>query len=288
VVEAGREVGAIIKRALPPTVEVFHVGESHEIEQELVDLEPGFIVMDMNLNAYDGRDICRKLRRRAALSTVPLLITTDDNNPAERIAIFEAGADDYMLKPMPEREVRARVLGRLKRDNILRNMSRTDPLTGLNNRREFTRAFASQMDATVRDGTKMCVVMVDLDHFKEVNDKHGHAAGDSVLKTFARLLRSSTRTSDLLGRLGGEEFGVVLRRTDVDGAVEVVERIRRALAKLTFHDSSAGPYQVTMSAGIAVFPENGKSLDELLNAADNALYEAKHEGRDRIIIVPAK
>jgi|GEM_PF-3032255 len=285
VVDADRSVNELVKRALPTHVEVYRIGESHDIEQDLVDLAPDFIVMDLNLMAYDGRDICRKLRRRAVLSTVPLLITTDSNNPAERIAIFEAGADDFMLKPMPEREIRARVLGRLKRDQILRNMSRTDPLTGLNNRREFQRAFTSQLDATVRDGTRMCVVMIDLDHFKEVNDSHGHAAGDNVLKSFARLLRSSTRTSDLIGRLGGEEFGVVLRRTDVKGAVEVVKRIRKALAGISFHDSAQGPFQVTMSAGISTFPDNGKDLEELLTIADNALYEAKHEGRDRIIMV---
>lgn len=162
-------------------------------------------------------------------------------------------------------------------------LARKDPLTGLSNRRGFMEAAEARFSSALRYGEPISVAMFDLDRFKLLNDEHGHAAGDRALQGFAGVLVEDLRGSDVAGRIGGEEFALVLPRTDAAGALVVCERIRRDYAALRFRDDRGLEYRGTVSVGIASVPEATGSLEGLLESADRSLYRAKGEGRDRVV-----
>jgi diguanylate cyclase (GGDEF)-like protein/PAS domain S-box-containing protein len=173
------------------------------------------------------------------------------------------------------------VSGRKARESDLVAAASTDPLTGLPNRRAFEAAFAA-LDRNGSAGPLGCVAMFDLDHFKRINDAHGHVAGDEVLKAFSAILARSVRGRDLVARLGGEEFGAILVGATADQAQAVCERIRRALADAPLFAPHGTPLHPTVSAGLSEI-QPAASLETTLMAADHALYEAKHQGRNRLV-----
>jgi diguanylate cyclase (GGDEF)-like protein len=159
-----------------------------------------------------------------------------------------------------------------------------DQLTGLYTRREFENRYHEEFERTLRYGTSLSVMMIDLDHFKEINDTYGHPVGDEVLETMGDLIRDKTRTSDVSGRYGGEEFCLVLPETPEDGAKTTAERLRQALSEETFQAEDGETFQVTCSIGIAVYDSSDDDPEELLEEADQALYEAKETGRNQVIV----
>ncbi|HYY11577.1 MAG TPA: GGDEF domain-containing protein, partial [Kineosporiaceae bacterium] len=161
-----------------------------------------------------------------------------------------------------------------------RRLSVTDPLTGAGNFRQLSTTLAREVERATRFGRPLSVVMLDLDHFKAVNDGHGHPFGDAVLREFARRLQDCLREVDTVTRYGGEEFTVVLPETGADGAAAVAARIVRAIRDRPF-TVGARSAEVTVSAGVASFPDHGRTASELLRSADQALYAAKGAGRDR-------
>jgi diguanylate cyclase (GGDEF)-like protein len=167
---------------------------------------------------------------------------------------------------------------RVKNEELQR-LSLTDGLTGLDNRRQLMQTLESEVERFRRHGHGFAVVMLDVDHFKDYNDSHGHLAGDDVLTRVGGLLRECTRGVDCSARYGGEEFVLVLPETNVDRAVEVAERIRARLAKEGFANG-----RITLSAGVAQFPKDGETPESILSSADRALYRAKGEGRDRVVL----
>jgi diguanylate cyclase (GGDEF)-like protein len=167
---------------------------------------------------------------------------------------------------------------RVKNEELQR-LSLTDGLTGLDNRRQLMQTLESEVERSRRHGHSFAVVMLDVDHFKDYNDSHGHLAGDAVLTRVGGLLRECTRGVDCSARYGGEEFVLVLPETSVDRAVEVAERIRARLAKEGFANG-----RITLSAGVAQFPKDGETPESVLSSADAALYRAKGEGRDRVAL----
>lgn len=163
----------------------------------------------------------------------------------------------------------------------LREQSTHDALTGLFNRHFLDESFERELLLAERTGHPVSVIMVDLDHFKAVNDRHGHLAGDEVLRVFGKLMKHNSRASDIVCRYGGEEFLLVLPGMTEGGAVERAEQLRRAMASTPVsHDGSQ--FTVTASFGVAAFPFHGRTTDELIAAADGALYSAKAEGRNRV------
>ncbi len=168
------------------------------------------------------------------------------------------------------------VLVMRRRERELRTLAERDPLTGLLNRSSLLRTTRIELKRHQRSGLPVSVVMLDLDHFKAVNDTHGHLVGDRILRHVARLLRRNTRESDAVARYGGEEFALVLPATDREGAEAKVQQILEATRELCLEKTGA----LTLSAGIAVYPEDGGTPDDMLAAADLALYEAKRRGRD--------
>ena len=267
------------------------------------------VVLDLGLPDIDGIELCRRARTQPALRRVPILVVTAYSDEEHIEAAFEAGASDYLSKPVRAREVVARirsalreqrdrqhlsettdrlqsVTAELRRSNeALQRLATVDPLTQLANRRQFNLGFHREWRRATRGGDSIAVIMVDIDHFHAYNEAHGHLAGDQCLIAVAETLVSvAQRPSDQVARWGGEEFVYVLPEVDLRGAVRVGERVRSAVEALRIPhaDSSASPY-VTVSVGVAATrPHSGLFPEALLDAADEAMFEAKRLGRNRV------
>ncbi len=164
----------------------------------------------------------------------------------------------------------------------METMATTDGLTGLTNHRSFQERFANLLDRAERHGQRIAFLLCDVDHFKKVNDTYGHPVGDEVLRRVAKVLGDVARKIDIPARYGGEEFAVVLDGTDAEQARQVADRIRTEIGRLVI-ESEKGPFQVTMSVGVAAFPDDGKDRAALIEHADLALYHAKHSGRNQVV-----
>jgi diguanylate cyclase (GGDEF)-like protein len=258
---------------------------------------PRLALLDWEMPGMDGPELCRRLRDREALgaSYTYVLLLTGRRDKLDLVAGMEAGADDYVTKPFDEHELRVRLragqrvvalqteLYRLK--ELFRLQSRTDPLTGTLNRRAMVERLAAELSRTRREGASLGVAMVDVDHFKRVNDTYGHAAGDAVLRELARRIEGTGRGSDAFGRIGGEEFVVVWPRADAVGSHVAAERLRRAVSRTPFVVAGAPPLAVTVSVGVTSSPGD-EPTEAILARADEALYEAKRGGRDRVELAP--
>jgi diguanylate cyclase (GGDEF)-like protein len=164
----------------------------------------------------------------------------------------------------------------------MEEMATTDGLTGLSNHRTFQERFAEMLARAERTGGKQALLLTDIDHFKKVNDTYGHPIGDVVLRGVAQVVRDCVRKVDLAARYGGEEFGIVLEGTDLAGARQLAERIRSEVQKQVFQ-SPKGPFGCTLSLGIAVYPDDGRDGKTIIDHADQSLYSAKHNGRNRAV-----
>lgn len=223
---------------------------------------------------------------------LPILLVAEGSDAGTRAAAIREGADDCISRPVEPAELLARVERLLRiratHDRLvsekaeLEYLSCTDGLTHLHNRRSLIGRLREEFRRALRHRTDLAVVMLDLDHFKQINDRYGHFVGDEVLREVADVLRTTVRESDTVGRFGGEEFVLVLPLTNTNGAVRVVERIREAMAEKLFGGRRAS-IPVTASAGIAAWPNPSvDSAEALLEAADEALYGAKRAGRNRL------
>ena len=169
-------------------------------------------------------------------------------------------------------------------EHRLERQAQTDSLTGLDNRGHFLEMAERELSRVQRHQLPMALAMLDLDHFKAVNDTYGHEVGDRVLKKFAEICRKSLRSIDLMGRIGGEEFAIVFPETSINRALEVVERLRESVATTEIPLDNGLPIQITVSLGLASFDKSDVNIDVLLNRADQALYEAKRTGRNRTVV----
>jgi two-component system cell cycle response regulator len=239
-------------------------------------------LLDYQLGDRDGLQLIREAV--TAGCRTPIVFLTAETAERVDIEAMNAGALDYLVKG----EITPRMLERSLRYALklgetleaLRRLATHDPLTGLLNRREFDRILEEESTRALRFGRSLALVMLDIDHFKLINDTYGHPAGDEVLRTVARRLADGVRSVDRIVRFGGEEFALLMMETDRAAALEAAQRIGADLAKdaLVVADK---PLRVTVSAGVAVLPADAKSGPALLAAADKALYEAKAGGRNR-------
>jgi diguanylate cyclase (GGDEF)-like protein len=264
---------------------------------------PDLILLDVMMPKMDGMEVVRRLKAKSEaneLPFIPVIMQTALDSTENKVEGLDAGADDYITKPINFAELEARVnsLLRIKtlqsalkarekelselNEQLLR-ISLTDGLTQVENRRSLNERLHEMWLHSVRLHEPISLVMCDIDKFKSVNDKHGHQAGDSVLKEFAQLLKGEAREIDRVGRYGGEEFLLILPGTVLDAAVTFAERLREKVAGHTF-SYEGGTLCRTMSCGVASSPHpRVKDEDSLLRAADNALYVAKETGRNRVV-----
>jgi len=257
----------------------------------LGELPWDIVVLDRKLPDGDGIELCRELRVIKPHGYI--LILTGETSSEAKLAGFGCGADDYVTKPFQLDEFLARMRAGarivdlqkalLASNRRLEELSNTDSLTGLSNRRSFDRELAVRFEHSRRYNRPLSAVMIDIDHFKTINDTYGHAVGDSVLRCLAKIFNRETRQSDVVARLGGEEFCILLPETPLLESLQFGEKIRAGFASAPYPGGPEGPERVSLSGGVAAMPNpRFTEAKALIEAADQALYRAKNNGRNRI------
>jgi two-component system cell cycle response regulator len=258
------------------------------------DDSPDIAVLDWMMPELDGVEVCRRIRALELSSPPYLLLLTSRGDKQDIATGLESGASDYVQKPFDHDELRARLLvgkrfAELNRKLLetqaeLRRQALTDPLTHIMNRRAIFGRLTEEMARAPRQGLPLSIGVLDIDHFKAINDRFGHAGGDTVLQEVVDRALKALRAYDALGRIGGEEFLIVMPGVGPRDTEIVLERLRKAVAEKPV-PAQGEEVPVTVSIGGAVC--QGETMDELLNLADDALYRAKEQGRDRIVMNPA-
>ncbi len=254
---------------------------------------PDLILLDVMMPRVDGIEVVRRLKGTPDLPFIPIIMQTALETTEDKVEGLDAGADDYITKPINFAELEARVKSLLRikalqeelanANATLLKMSQTDGLTGVDNRRHSEERLTEMFQHAARLAEPLACVMCDVDHFKSVNDSHGHQAGDAVLKQVAEILRESARGIDRVGRYGGEEFIILLPAANIDDAVAFAERVREAVEGRAF-TYEGGTIHRTLSAGVAAWPHpDVRHQEALVKAADDALYVAKSRGRNRVV-----
>ncbi len=246
------------------------------------------ILLDVMMPGIDGYEVCRRLKSDDRTMDIPIIFITAKDDVEDEARGLALGAVDYITKPFNAPIVKARVRTHVElksKTDLLARMAQIDGLTGLANRRRFDEVLDSEWQRAVRVQTWLSLIMLDIDHFKKYNDFYGHPVGDACLQQVACSLETtSTRASDLVARYGGEEFAVLLPGNGPAGALGVAEKIAAGVQALNIeHADSPVSTVVTMSIGIAsVVPTSRGSAAQLIASADEYLYAAKQQGRDRI------
>ncbi|MBU2532267.1 MAG: PleD family two-component system response regulator [Alphaproteobacteria bacterium] len=251
------------------------------------------VVVSLGLTDADGLRLCSQIRSTERTRHLPIIILVDPGDETRLLRGLDMGVNDYVIRPVDRHELLARVRTQIRRkrhSDFLRHrleesveMAVTDPLTGLHNRRYMETHLNGLMHEARNDGRALSIMITDIDHFKRINDTHGHDAGDSVLRDFAARLRRHTRGIDLACRFGGEEFIVIMPDTELDVAHHVGERLRECIAEAPFVINSQTTIEVTASVGLATMMGAGDTTEALFKRADNALYAAKRAGRNRVM-----
>ncbi|HYD30959.1 MAG TPA: diguanylate cyclase [Azospirillaceae bacterium] len=255
-------------------------GPQHILEV-LADVQPDLILMDIYMPDCTGIELARVVRQHRQYLGIPIVFLSVEGDMSRQLAALQPGGDDFLTKPIhPDHLVKA-VVARAERARALRMVMETDSLTGLLNHARTKARLAAEVMRAARQKTALSFAIIDLDHFKKVNDVHGHLAGDRVLKALSHLLIRRLRRTDVIGRYGGEEFAVIFTDTEAAAAAEVLEGVRHAFEQVR-HGERGREFHVTLSCGIAGFAGQSDS-DSLIAKADAALYRAKAEGRNRVI-----
>ena len=266
-----------------------------EAMQLFAEHNPSLAIVDWMMPDRTGIELCEHIRGTSHTSYTYVILLTAMSEKESVIQGLAAGADDYLTKPFHDGELIARLGVGLRiielhrqieaKNRLLEQLALTDALTGLPNRRAIEDWATRQLSGAARYGFSFWVVMADLDHFKNVNDTHGHEAGDAVLKRFAEILKANSRKSDICGRVGGEEFLLTLSHTTEENAKVVIDRIRAGLEKTKFN-FDGNDLTVTASFGVSGFEgTSAPDFNRLISQADAALYSAKRLGRNRIEFV---
>ncbi len=248
------------------------------------------IVLSLSMAGDDPLRLASRLRAERTTQGIPLLLIAEPEQRERLLRGYDLGANDCVFRPVDDNELRARARNQIRRkfyqDQLRVDLSQalelalTDPLTGLHNQRYLMRHLAGLIASG--QPTDLVALMIDIDHFKSVNDRWGHATGDHVLKQVAETLRSRTRVFDSLARYGGEEFVVIMSGTSANDAVAAAERLRLAIQGMDFLPDGKARHQLTASIGVSRSTRADVTSEQLLGAADRALYRAKHRGRNRV------
>ncbi len=259
-----------------------------QVMEALDEFSPELILMAINMRGASGEEVAQVLRQQEIHVSVPIVFLSSEADKDKQLAAMNHGGDDFLVRPIQPEHLIASVSSRIERYRMLSNFMIRDSLTGLLNHTKIKGQLDVEFERAKRQKYPLSFAMIDLDHFKLVNDTYGHPTGDKVLKNLARLLQQRLRKVDVIGRYGGEEFAIILTNTSGPDAIRILDGIRKDLAEVRQHGEEAD-FFVTFSCGIASYP--GFNSPEALNsAADKALYRAKQKGRNRVcqITQPAK
>ena len=263
-------------------LDVVSLDDPDRFWQTLEATNPDVVLLDLEMPGYNGLELCGAVRADPRWSQLPVLFLTARREPEAVRAVFAAGADDYMTKPVVEEELIQRIQNRLERIRLLRDRADHDPLTGLANRRKASEQLQRLERLARRYGQPLSLAIVDLDHFKHVNDSYGHDTGDDVLRRLGHRLASEFRGEDVVGRWGGEEFLIGMYGMPAGQAVQRLRDFLGDWKRERFEDGRKGAFATSFSAGIAELPSSSNKLTELQRLADDALYRAKAAGRSRV------
>ncbi len=287
-----------IVRALKPIADVSCMSDPQAALFDAAENPFELVIVNANFSDYDPLRLCSQLRSLERTRFLPILLIAEQGDDDMIVRALDLGVTDYLMRPVDANELLARSLTQIRRkryNDRLRASVRqtielavTDGLTGLHNRRYLDSHLKLLIDRSLARGRQMSICMTDIDRFKLINDTYGHDVGDVVLREFASRLRTAVRGADLACRYGGEEFVLVMPDTSAETAAAVAERLRMTIEQEPFRLSDGGvPLQVTASIGIASLLPQGDAAETLLKRADNALYEAKRAGRNRVVAAAA-
>ncbi|MEA5500645.1 MAG: diguanylate cyclase [Limnoraphis robusta] len=259
--------------------------------------QPDLILLDLMMPIMSGLEVCKQLKADAKFCEIPIIFLTASEEREHLLEAFHQGAVDYITKPFypPELLARVRVHLELKytQDQLkktaaaLEKLAITDPLTGIFNRRHLISIAETEFQGAIDYNRLFSIVMLDIDLFKKINDTYGHIVGDRVLKTMTQEVQSLLRKRDSFGRLGGEEFAIVLPDANLKTALKIAERLRQAIADLSIPISNSNSdlnleIKITISLGVTTYHVDDEKLDDLWIRSDNALYKAKAQGRNQV------
>ena len=248
--------------------------------------QPDLILLDVMMPGIDGYEVCRRLKADPITADIPIIFVSAMDDTADKVLGLNLGAVDYMTKPLDARELRTRVAVALEMAATRKKLAAeamTDELTALANRRHLCEVLEREVDQAKVNGTDLALMMLDLDHFKHINDTYGHLGGDIVLKQFAEILGQEVYALDLVARYGGEEFVIVMPGADGPAALKAAERIRQATAQCHWK-MSIDAVIITVSVGVCTLRScQSESVEDLLKSVDKALYAAKRNGRNRTV-----
>ena len=261
--------------------------EAWEVLQE--PEAPNLVISDWMMPDLDGLELCRRIREMERAEYIYFIILTSKGKKEDVITGLEAGADDYLIKPFNQDELKYRVkIGEriIELERRILRLASTDSLTEVLNRRAFMERMEQEINRSLRENSPLSLILADIDHFKSVNDRHGHQVGDLVLQRFVSKLTESSRPYDFVGRYGGEEFVICLPGATDTESRTVAERMRKSVEEMKIMlPESSQSVRITASFGVvASLLELEDSVDSLIGRADDAMYMAKREGRNCVCV----
>ncbi|MEW5872975.1 MAG: diguanylate cyclase [Chloroflexota bacterium] len=252
-----------------------------DVLKMLEDFAPDLLLLDVYMPECSGLELAQMIRQIKGFTGLPIVYLSAEMDRDKQLAAVGQGGDDFLTKPIRPDHLVSAVTARIERYRQMRALMLRDSLTGLFNHTTVRELLAQEVTQAARRNQALCVAMIDIDHFKRVNDIYGHATGDKVLRSLSHMLTHRLRRSDIVGRYGGEEFFVILPNSELMAAWLLMDELRTAFAQIV-HVSDGSEFLVTFSCGVAAFPEYG-SPSTLSEAADKAMYEAKQKGRNRVV-----
>ena len=285
IVDDSRELAAYLASQLEAAGMVTAiVTDPMEVMGPLAEMCPDLILMDLYMPGCSGLELAAVIRQQADYISTPIVYLSAETDPDKKMEALRSGGDDFLTKPIQVGHLISSVTSRSQRSRLLRSLMVRDSLTGLLNHTATEERLAVEVTRAQRQRSELAYALIDLDFFKRVNDTHGHPAGDRVLTGLSRLLQQRLRRTDVIGRVGGEEFAIIFTDTAVRTAAAVLDEIRDRFRQVR-HSAGGKDFYLTFSGGLAGYPHHADPA-ALNTAADRALYEAKLQGRNRVVLAP--
>ena len=283
ILDDSRTVLAGVRRAMAPfpDIQLGILSQPHKVLEVLQFFSPDVLLLDIHMQGCTGLEVAQIIRQHKTFESVPIVFLTGETDPGAQNEAMRLGADDLLLKPVATELLYNVVTQKARRYRGLRRLMEEDSMTGLYNHGKTKALLQQHLQQASRLHKPMAYALLDIDHFKCINDSHGHGMGDQVIMSLSRHLKQRVRTTDLVGRYGGEEFALLLFDCAPQEAVQLVDGLRESFAALV-HDPAGAKFSASFSAGVAFFPDC-RNVPTLMARADEALYEAKRAGRNRVV-----